>query len=163
MTPPPMGLSESPCGGPPVEEASTQELSKLVIQDSSEDAARMDHFGECKEECSAEASADTFHIDAVLHEEESMEPAPQSDLGEQASESSKEPDSSKSTPHHYSLRCRHPDSICWADEDQEEGKEQEETEGEEQLTPPVSPQGSLRRSPWRSSPLWNRNHQTQFW
>ena len=57
-----------------------------------------------------------------------MEQAPPSDLGEEGSESSKESDSFKSNLHCNSLRCCHPDSISWADEEQEEGKEQEETE-----------------------------------
>ena len=117
----------------PVEEASTWELSNIVIQDPLEDAPRMDRFGEH----SAEAPADTFHMDAALCKEESMEQAPQSDLGEQGSKSSRESDSSESTPCHYSLRHRHPNSTSWADEDQVEGEEQEETKGEEQPTLPA--------------------------
>ena len=73
----------------PLEEASTWELSNIVIQDPPEDAPRMDLFGEHREECGAEAPTDTFHVDAALHEEESMEQAPQSDLGEEGSESSR--------------------------------------------------------------------------
>ena len=69
-----------------------------------------------------------------------MEQTPQSDLGEEGSKSSKETDSSESTLHHYSSRCHCPNSVSWADEDQEEGEEQEETEGEEQLTLPAPPQ-----------------------
>ena len=72
-----------------VEEASTQESSNIVIQDPPEDASRMDHFGEHREECSAEAPTDTFHMDAALHEEESMEQVPQSDLGEEGSKAQK--------------------------------------------------------------------------
>ena len=135
-----------PCDGDcqrfsPVEEASAQELSNIVIRDSPEDAPMMDCFGEHREECSAEAPADTFHMDAALHGEESMEQTPKSDLGQEGSKSSKESDSSKSTPCHYFSRCCCPNSISWADEDQEEGEEQEETQGEEQLTPPASQQG----------------------
>ena len=62
----------------------------------------MDCLREHREECSAEAATDTFHVDAALREEESMEQAPQSDLGEEDSKSSKESDSSESTLHHYS-------------------------------------------------------------
>ena len=131
----------------PVEEASSQELSNIVIQDTPENTPRMDHFRQCREQRGAEAPIDTFCMDAALHEEESMEQAPQSDLGEGGSESSKESDSSKGTPHHYSSRHCHPNSISWADEDQEEGKEQEEIEGEEQLTLPASPQGKLMEEP----------------
>ena len=130
-----------------VEEASTQELSNIVIQDPPEDAPRIDSFRECREKHSAEAPTDTFCMDAALHEEESMEQAAQSDLGDEGSESSKESDSSESTPHHYSLRCHHPNSISWADEDQEEGKEQEETEWEEQPTLPASSQGEPMEEP----------------
>ena len=152
MTWPPMGLSGSPCGGTvtnlsPVEEASAQELSNIVIQDPPEDVPMMDHFREGREECSAEAPTDTFHMDAALHKEESMEQAPQSDLGGEGSESSKESGSSKNTPCHYSSGCCHPDSISWADENQEEGEEQEETERKEQPTLLASPQEEPRKEP----------------
>ena len=55
-------------------EASTQELSNIVIQDPPEDAPRMDCFREHREEHGAEAATDTFHADAALHKE-SMEQA----------------------------------------------------------------------------------------
>ena len=73
-----------------VEEASAQELSNIVIQDPPEDAPRMDCFRECREEHGAETPTDTFGMDAALHKE-SMEQVPQSDLGEEGSESSREP------------------------------------------------------------------------
>ena len=135
----------------PVKEASTWELSNIMIQDPPEDSPRMDQFRVHREGHGAEASADTFDMDAALCEE-SMEQAPQSDLGEEGSESSKESDSFESTPHHYSLRCRHPDSNSWADEDQEEGKEQEETEEKKQPTPPASPQGEPKEEPMEEIP-----------
>ena len=145
MTLPPIGPKWVPMWGTasdllPVEEASTWELSNIVIQDPLEDASRMDCFGEHRKRCSVEASTDTFHVDAALCEEESMEQAPQSDLGEKGSKSSRESDSSESTLCDYSLRCHHPDSASWADEDQAGGEEQEETKGEEWPTPPASPQ-----------------------
>ena len=73
----------------PVEEASAWELSNIVIQDPPEDAPRMDHFREHREGYNAEAPTDTFHMDAALHKEESMEQAPQSDLEEEGSKSSR--------------------------------------------------------------------------
>ena len=137
-----------------VEEASTQELSNIVEDPPGplEDAPRMDCFEECKEGHGAEAPTDTFHLDAALHEEESMEQAPQSDLGEEGSKSSKESDSSESTPLHYSSRCCHPDSVSWADEDGEEGKEQEETEEKKQPTLPASPHGEPKEEPVEELP-----------
>ena len=111
-----------------VEEVSAWELSNIVIQDPPEYAPRMDCFGEHREGCSAKTPTDTFCVDAALCKEESMEQAPHFDLGGEGSESSKESDPSESTPCHYSWRCHHPNSISWADEDQEEGEEQEETE-----------------------------------
>ena len=135
-----------------VEEASALELSNIVIQDPLEDAPRMDCFRKCRDECDAEAPTDTFHMDTALQEEESMEQAPQSDLGEEGCKSSKESDSSESTLCHYSSRCHHPDSISWADEDQEEGKEHEETEEKKWLILPVSPQGESKEQPVEEIP-----------
>ena len=73
----------------PVEEVSTWELSNIVIQNPPEDAPRMDCLRKHRKECGAEVPADTFRVDAALHKEESMEWAPQSDLGEKGSESSR--------------------------------------------------------------------------
>ena len=125
----------------PVEEASARVLSNIVIQDPLEDAPRMDCFGECREEHSAEAPMipSTWVLLSVRRSQWNRNPSLTS---ERRAAKAQESDSSESTPCHYSLRhCCCPDSISWADEDQEEGKEQEETEGEEQLTPPASPQG----------------------
>ena len=124
-----------------VEEASTWQLSNIVIQDPPEDAPRMDCFMEHREKHGAEAPADTFCVETALCEEESMEQAPQSDLGEKGNKSSKESDSSENTLCHYSSRCCCPNHISWVNEDQEEGEEQKETEGKKQLTPPASLQG----------------------
>ena len=136
----------------PVKEASAWELSNIVIPDPLEGTPRMDCFGEHREGCGAEAPTDTFYMDTALCEEESMEQAPQSDLGDEGSKSSRESDSSEGTLHHHSLRCHHPNSVSWADKDQEEGEEQEETKEKKWPTLPASPQGEPEEEPMEELP-----------
>ena len=118
-----------------------------MIQDPLEDVPRMDHFGEHREECNEEGTADTPPTDAALCKEESMNQTPQPGLEEEeGSNSSQDLDSLQHTPCHYSSRCCCHGSVSWVDE-QEEGKEQEEAEQEEQLSPPASPQKPMEKSP----------------
>ena len=109
-----------------MEDASTQELSNIIIPDTPEDTPQIDCFGKHWQECIVEPSAEVFHTGIVPHKgEEVMEESPP-DGDNMSSDSSEESDSDEGTPRH---RCS--DSISQAEEEGEDGEESAEELAEE--------------------------------
>ena len=102
------------------EEASTRELSNMVLLDSANKAQRLDQFGEQRSKSGGESG--TEECPAEAPHEEHMDQGYEGDSDEERSDStpndSCSPVSSQGSVHHmhhYSLGC-HPGGISWVDQ-----------------------------------------------
>ena len=136
----------------PVEEASAQELSNIVLHDPTEVTRRMDHFGEQRHEGSAEeATAEALPEGELVEDAMELGYQPGS-VGEADSDSTDSPPSPGHIAQSSSSRHCYQSSVSWVDECPSETNGQhmpgstrgaspktiEESEGEVQPTQPAS-------------------------